>query len=82
MAFYSGNNATINVAGSNIITAKAGGLAFYNHASGSTVTGKYNITAPSSLKVEAGGMLLYAKVNFLVWLYIILSLILIILNLY
>ena len=63
MAFYSGNNATINVAGSNIITAKAGGLAFYNHASGSTVTGKYNITAPSSLKVEAGGMLLYAKVN-------------------
>ena len=63
MAFYSGNNATINVAGSNIITAKAGGLAFYNHVSGSTVTGKYNITALSSLKVEPGGMLLYAKVN-------------------
>ncbi|ACZ07201.1 Uncharacterized protein with a C-terminal OMP (outer membrane protein) domain [Sebaldella termitidis] len=63
IGLYSGDNATINVSGSNIITAKAGGLAFYNHVNGGTVTGKYNITAPSTLKVEAGGMLLYAKVT-------------------
>ncbi|MDR2880201.1 MAG: transporter, partial [Fusobacteriales bacterium] len=64
IALYSGDNSTINLSGSNIITAKAGGLAFYNHVnSGGTVTGKYDITVPSSLKVESGGMLLYAKVG-------------------
>ena len=52
IGLYSGDNATINVSGSNIITAKAGGLAFYNHVNGGTVTGKYNITAPSTLKVD------------------------------
>ncbi|MCP1225881.1 autotransporter domain-containing protein [Sebaldella sp. S0638] len=63
IALYSGNNSTINLSGSSILTANQGGLLFYNHVNSGVVTGKYNITAPASANVNAGGMLLYAKVT-------------------
>ena len=63
IAFYSGDDATITLSGG-IINANVGGLAFYNHVNGSgTVTGKYNITASSTVNVAAGGMLLYGNVS-------------------
>ena len=63
MALYSGDNSTINISGSNILKAESGGLLFYNYInSGGLVTGGYNITAPSTGDVDAGGMVLYAKV--------------------
>ena len=65
IALYSGDNSTINLSGSNILKAKAGGLLFYNYIApnSTTVTGKYNITSSASASVDAGGMLLYAKVS-------------------
>ena len=64
IALFSGDNSTINLSGSNILKAEAGGLLFYNYLNSSNViTGKYNITAPASAQVDAGGMLLYTKVD-------------------
>jgi hypothetical protein len=63
IALYSGDNSTINLSGSSILTANQGGLLFYNHVNGGVVTGKYDITGTASANVNAGGMLLYAKVT-------------------
>ncbi len=64
IALYSGDNSTINLSGSNILTAQQGGLLFYNYMNGTgVVTGKYNINSPASVNVNAGGLLLYAKVS-------------------
>ena len=64
IALFSGDNSTINLSGSNILKAEAGGLLFYNFLNSSnTITGKYNITAPATAQVDAGGMVLYTKVD-------------------
>jgi hypothetical protein len=64
IALFSGDNSTINLSGSNILKAEAGGLLFYNYLNSSNIiTGKYNITAPASAQVDEGGMLLYTKVD-------------------
>ena len=63
IALYSGDNATINLSGTNILTADSGGLLFYSYETGGTYTGKYNIAPGTTASVEQGGLAMFMKVS-------------------